>query len=162
MEVFFEIPSDRVSFDERPWMKSAEITDKLIEAIKSGEYEFIRANFPNGDMVGHTGNFTATQIAVEAVDLCLSRIIKAVNETNVVLVITADHGNADEMYEKSKSEIPKAKTAHTLNPVPFIIYDIKESHELKNGDFGLANVVPTIVGLLGIEKPSCWKESMIM
>lgn len=161
LEAFCEIQSDKVSFDERPWMKSAEITDKLIEAIKSGEYGFIRANFPNGDMVGHTGNLNATKIAVEAVDLCLSRIIKVVNETGAILIITADHGNADEMYEQVKSEIPKPKTAHTLNPVPFIIYDTKEYHELKKGEFGLANVAPTIAKLLRLESYHCWEDSMI-
>ena len=76
LEVFCEIPSDKVSFDERPWMKSAEITDKVIEAIKSGEYGFIRCNYPNGDMVGHTGNINATIVGVEAVDLALARILR--------------------------------------------------------------------------------------
>jgi len=161
LEVFCEIPSDKVSFDDRPWMKSAEITDKLIEAIETGEFAFIRVNFPNGDMVGHTGNFNATKIAVEAVDLCLARIIKSVDKAGAILIITADHGNADEMYEKSNSKILKVKTAHTLNPVPFIIYEKKQHHILKKGDFGLANVAPTIIRLLNIEKPACWEDSMI-
>ena len=143
-------------------MKCAEITDKLIEKILSKEYTFIRANFPNGDMVGHTGNFAAAKIGVEAVDLCLKRIIDAVNKVNGILIVTADHGNADEMLEKPKgNEAPKAKTAHTLNPVPFIIYDNAQRHDLKEGDFGLANVAATVAQLLGLSKPDVWEESML-
>jgi len=162
LEVFEEVPSDKVPFEQRPWMKAAEITDKLIEAIRSGKYAFMRANFPNGDMVGHTGSFPAAKIAVEAVDLCLERIVKAVDEAGAILIVTADHGNADEMYEKAKGdEPPKAKTAHTLNPVPFIIYDNLEKHEIKKGSFGLANVAATVADLLGLEKPDVWEESII-
>jgi 2,3-bisphosphoglycerate-independent phosphoglycerate mutase len=161
LESFEEVLSDRVSFDERPWMKAAEVTDKLIAAMKSGKYQFIRANYPNGDMVGHTGSFNATKIAVEAVDLCLTRVIKAADETGAILVITADHGNADEMLEKAKGGTAKAKTSHTLNPVPFIIYDKQSSHELKKGSFGLANVAATITALLGLDHPECWEESML-
>jgi 2,3-bisphosphoglycerate-independent phosphoglycerate mutase len=162
LEVFEEVLSDKVPFEQRPWMKSAEITDKLIDAIKSGEYKFLRANYPNGDMVGHTGDFRAARIAVEAVDLCIERIIKAVDEVNGILIITADHGNADEMYEKiGKNEIPKIKTAHTLNPVPFIIYDRFQEHKLKQGSFGLANVASTVVNLLELENPEIWEESLL-
>jgi 2,3-bisphosphoglycerate-independent phosphoglycerate mutase len=161
LEVFEEIPSDRVSFDERPWMKCAEVTDKVIEAAKSGEYGFIRANFPNGDMVGHTGNFDAAVIAVEAVDLCLARILKTAEETGSALIITADHGNADEMYEKSKKGDIAPKTSHTLNPVPFIIVDKDADYKIKEGSFGLANVAATVVKMLGIEKPVSWEESVI-
>ena len=92
LEDFEEVPSDKVPFEHRPWMKAAEITDKLIDAIQSGKYTFLRANFPNGDMVGHTGNFAAARIAVEAVDLCLERILKAVDEVGGILIVTADHG----------------------------------------------------------------------
>ncbi|HOJ11222.1 MAG TPA: 2,3-bisphosphoglycerate-independent phosphoglycerate mutase [Clostridiales bacterium] len=167
LEVFEQIPSDKVPFEQRPWMKVAGITDKLIDAIRSGKYAFLRANFPNGDMVGHTGDFAAAKIAVEAVDLCLGRIINAVDEVGGILVVTADHGNADEMYEKVKDngtvehKTPKAKTAHTLNHVPFIVYDKMVKHEIKEGNFGLANVAPTIVKLLGIEKPEMWEDSII-
>ncbi len=160
-ETFEEIPSDNVSFDERPWMKAAEVTDKLIGALRSGKYSFLRANYPNGDMVGHTGSFRATKIAVETVDLCLARLLKVVDETNAVLVITADHGNADEMLEKAKGGAAKAKTSHTLNPVPFIIYDKHNKHILKEGSFGLANIAATITTLLNISHPDCWEKSMI-
>ena len=144
-------------------MKSAEITDKIIDAINSEQYGFIRANYPNGDMVGHTGVYAAAQIAVEMVDLSLARVIEAVKEKNAYLIVTADHGNADEMYEKSKDgSAPKPKTAHTLNPVPFIIYDPDKSDiKIKNGKFGLANVAATVATLLEITPPVEWEESII-
>ncbi|HWR60474.1 MAG TPA: 2,3-bisphosphoglycerate-independent phosphoglycerate mutase [Clostridia bacterium] len=161
LETFEEVPSDRVSFDERPWMKAAEVTDRLIAALESGKYDFMRINYPNGDMVGHTGSFTATRIAVEAVDLCLARVLKAVEAKNAVLVVTADHGNADEMFESSKGGTIKAKTSHTLNPVPFIIIDKQQKREIKPGSYGLANVAATITALLGIDPPGGWEESML-
>ena len=102
LETFEEITSDKVSFDERPWMKSAEVTDSMINAIESNKYGFIRCNYPNGDMVGHTGNLNATIIGVEAVDLGLSRLIPVIKKENAILVVTAEHGNADEMLEKKK------------------------------------------------------------
>ena len=161
LETFKEIPSDKVSFDERPWMKSAEITDDVIEAIKSEKYDFIRCNFPNGDMVGHTGNFDATIMGVESVDLGLARIIKVCDEYNVTLLITADHGNADEMLEKNKKGELQVRTAHSLNPVPFIIYDKKNSFTIKEGNYGLANVAPTVASILGLKPYECWEKSMI-
>lgn len=161
LETYYEVPSDVIPFEQRPWMKAAEVTDKLIEAMESKEYDFLRVNYPNGDMVGHTGNYAATLIGVETVDLQLKRLKTAVEKANGILVVTADHGNADEMYEKAKSEDApiKAKTSHTLNPVPFVIYgaDVK----IKNGDFGLANVANTIVKLLGLEPKADWEESII-
>ena len=174
LETYIEIPSDVVPFEQRPWMKCAEITDKLIECLKSGEYKYLRVNFPNGDMVGHTGSFLATQCSMEALDLQLARILKVVDELEGVALITADHGNADEMYElDKKTGAPKAnkdggykaKTSHTLNPVPFIIYDNfnQDKYDLKQGrsDFGLSNVAATTVNMLGYEAPEIWDESMI-
>ncbi|MBE5797304.1 MAG: 2,3-bisphosphoglycerate-independent phosphoglycerate mutase, partial [Clostridiales bacterium] len=126
------------------------------------KYGFIRCNFPNGDMVGHTGNCLATEIAVETVDLCLARIKKVVDEVGAILCITADHGNADQMLEKNKKGGVAPRTAHSLNPVPFIVYDPNGRHELKAGNnFGLANVAPTIVDLMGIEPFASWEESML-
>lgn len=161
LEDWVEIKSDVVPFEQRPWMKSAEITDTLVEAIESGKYDFLRTNFPNGDMVGHTGNYEATIIGVEAVDLCLERIMKAVKKVNGILIVTADHGNADEMYEKPKKEgdKPKAKTSHTLNKVPFIIYN--KDVEIAEGDFGLANVASTVAKLLELEPDSHWLPAII-
>ena len=174
LEDYIEIPSDVVPFEQRPWMKCAEITDKLIECLKSGEYKYLRVNFPNGDMVGHTGSFLATECSMEALDLQLARLLKVVDELEGVALITADHGNADEMYElDKKTGAPKAgkdgsfkaKTSHTLNPVPFIIYDNfnADKYEIKQGraDFGLSNVAATTVNMLGFEAPEIWDESMI-
>lgn len=162
LEDFVQIDSDVIPFEQRPWMKAAEITDVLCAAITSGNYDFLRTNYPNGDMVGHTGNFEATLIGVESVDLQLARVIKAVDSVNGILIVTADHGNADEMYEKAKKEgAPiKAKTSHTLNKVPFIIYG--KDVELKTGDdLGLANVAATVADLLEIEPNEHWLESLI-
>ena len=174
LETYIEIPSDVVPFEQRPWMKCAEITDKLIECLKSGEYKFLRVNFPNGDMVGHTGSFLATECSMEALDLQLARILKVVDELHGAAIITADHGNADEMYEiDKKTGAPKAgkdgsfkaKTSHTLNPVPCIIYDnfTKEQYAVKSDrrDLGLSSVAATTVNLLGYEAPAIWDESLV-
>ncbi len=161
LETFKEIPSDNVSFDERPWMKSAEITDDLIAAMRSGKYDFIRCNYPNGDMVGHTGNLDATITGVESVDLGIARVLKVADELGVIVLITADHGNADEMLEKNKKGQIQVRTAHSLNPVPFIIYDNDHDWRIKDGNFGLANVAPTVATLFNLTPPDCWEESMI-
>ncbi len=174
LETYIEIPSDVVPFEQRPWMKCAEITDTLIDCLYSGKYKYLRVNFPNGDMVGHTGSFLATQCSMEALDLQLATILKVDDELHGVALITADHGNADEMYElDKKTGAPKAnkdgsfkaKTSHTLNPVPFIIYDnfTKDAYKVKLGraDFGLSSVAATTVNLLGYEAPSIWDESMV-
>ena len=172
LEVYIEKPSDTVPFEQRPWMQCAEITDKLIELIESGKYKYIRVNYPNGDMVGHTGNFLATKISVEALDLQLARLLPVIDAVKGVAIITADHGNADEMYELDKkgntvydkSGKPKAKTSHTLNPVPCIIYDNfnKDCYTVKeNGGFGLSNVAATTVNLLGYKAPEMWDASLI-
>ncbi len=173
-ETYIEVPSDVIPFEQRPWMKSAEITDKLIECLKSGKYKYLRVNFPNGDMVGHTGNLLATRIGVESVDLELKRILDVVDSLGGVAIITADHGNADEMYEidkktkapkADKNGVFKAKTSHTLNPVPCFIYDNKnkDAYTVKcdDGSFGLSNVAATVVNLLGYEAPSMWDASII-
>ena len=168
LETYLEIPSDVVPFEQRPWMKCAEITDALIEAINSGKYKYIRCNFPNGDMVGHTGSLAATKISMEALDLQLARILPVIDAAKGAAIITADHGNADEMYELDKKtkapKIGKAKTSHTLNPVPMIIYDnfTADSYEVvKDGEYGLSNVAATTVNMLGYEAPEIWDESMI-
>ena len=161
LEDYCEIPSDVRSFDECPWMKATEIADKVIEAVESHQYGFIRCNFPNGDMVGHTGNLYATEIAVESVDLELARIRKVCDAENYILIVTADHGNSDQMLEKNKKGKIEVRTAHSLNPVPFIIYDKDERHEMKEGAFGLANVAPTVAELLGLKPYDSWEESML-
>lgn len=161
LETYVEIPSDNVSFDERPWMKSAEITDKIIETLQTKEYDFIRCNYPNGDMVGHTGNLAATICSMEALDLALARVLKACKENGYTLVITADHGNADEMLEANKKGVISVRTAHSLNPVPFIIVDDENKYEIAEGDFGLANVAPTIAKMFDLEIPAVWEKPII-
>lgn len=161
LETFKEIPSDNVSFDQRPWMKSADIVDDLIEAIRSKKYDFLRCNFPNGDMVGHTGSMEATVIGVESVDIALARLKRVCDEEGVTMLVTADHGNADEMLEKNKKGEIQVRTAHSLNPVPFIIYDKDVCYTIKDGEYGLANVAPTVVKMFGLEAPACWLPSMI-
>ena len=168
LETYMEVPSDVVPFEQRPWMKCAEITDALIEAIRSGKYKYIRCNFPNGDMVGHTGSMAATKISMEALDLQLARILPVIDEVKGAALITADHGNADEMYETDKKtklpKVGKAKTSHTLNPVPLIIYDNfgAANYSIKaDGKFGLSNVAATTVNMLGYEAPAMWDESTI-
>ena len=171
LETFCEIPSDVIPFEQRPWMKAAEVTDKTIELLNTGNYKFARINLANGDMVGHTGIYAATKIAVETVDLCLGRLIPVIEKLGGVLIITADHGNADEMYETDKAGNAKtdsngkikAKTSHTLNKVPFIVFDKgnEGKYSLINGDYGLANIAATVVNLLGYEAPELWEKSMI-
>lgn len=162
LETWYEIKSDNVPFEQRPWMKSAEITDKMIDAIKSDQYRFIRCNFPNADMVGHTGSINSTIIGVESVDLALSRILKVADLHDFTVLITADHGNADQMFEKNKDGEYIIRTAHSLNPVPFIIYSKDKIYQLKqNRNFGLANVAPTIAEIFGIIPFLDWEESML-
>lgn len=174
LETYVEVPSDIVPFEQRPWMKCAEITDKLIEALESGKYDCLRVNFPNGDMVGHTGSLEATVCSLEALDLQLGRILKVVDRIGAAAIITADHGNADEMAEtdkktgspkKNSDGTLKAKTSHTLNRVPCIIYDNSSSgsYSVKedDGSFGLSSVAATVVNLLGYDKPEMWDEGII-
>lgn len=172
LETWIEVPSDRVSFDERPWMKAAEITDEMITQLKTGRHRSARINYANGDMVGHTGNLRAATMAIEAVDLCLGRLLKVVDALGGMAVITADHGNADEMYELDKKTGKpsvtkegriKAKTSHTLNPVPCIFHDkqMMGAYDIAGSGHGLANLAATTVNLLGFEAPEIWNRSII-
>ena len=174
LETYVEVPSDVVPFEQRPWMKCAEITDKLIEALESGKYKYLRVNFPNGDMVGHTGSLAATRCSMEALDIQLGRLLPIIDKMGGVALITADHGNADEMYETDKKGQPKAgkdgsfkaKTSHTLNRVPCIIYDNTDAAKCytvkaDDGRFGLSSVAATMVNLMGYEAPEMWDESVI-
>jgi 2,3-bisphosphoglycerate-independent phosphoglycerate mutase len=163
LETYFEIPSDRIEFDKAPKMKAYEITEKTIELLKSGKYRFGRVNFPNGDMVGHSGKVEAAIIAVEAVDECVAKLLKVVEELGGIAIVTADHGNSDEMYTE-KNGVKTPKTAHTLNPVPFIIVDPAWNNEytmrVPQGA-GLANIAATILNLLGYEKPGDYEDGVI-
>ncbi|MDX9823683.1 MAG: 2,3-bisphosphoglycerate-independent phosphoglycerate mutase [Sphaerochaeta sp.] len=172
LEEYVEIPSDIVPFEERPWMKCAEIADRVIKEVESGTWDFIKLNFPNGDMVGHTGNFQAVVCSMEGLDLQIGRIHKAVMEAGGVMVITADHGNADDMFEHGKDGSvqykengdPKAKTSHSLNPVPCIIcdgnYQGEYETELKTG-LGISSIAATCMNLLDFEAPAEYDPSII-
>ena len=171
LETYVEILSDVLPFEQRPWMKCAEITDAVLEAIASGKYDFIRLNFPNGDMVGHTGVYQAVQMAVEGVDLCLGRLKVAVEKAGGVMVVSADHGNADDMFEHKKdgsvlveNGTKKVKTAHSLNPVPCIIYDPEYQGEyeceLRNG-LGISSLAATCINLLGFAAPADYDPAVI-
>ncbi len=160
LEVYEEIPSDVIPFEQAPAMKSKEITEKMVEAMASKKFQFLRCNFPNGDMVGHTGVLDAVIHSMECVDNGLKAIIEAADRYGYTVLITADHGNADQMTETKKGKT-SVRTAHSLNPVPFIIYDKDNSWTIKEGHFGLANVAPTVVKMMGLTAPECWEESMI-
>ena len=160
LETYEEIPSDVVPFDQKPAMKSVEITDHMVEAMASHKYDFLRCNYPNGDMVGHTGSLPAAITAMECVDAGVGRILAAADEYGYTVCVTADHGNADQMTETKKGKT-SVRTAHSLNPVPFIIYDPDTKYVIRDGHYGLANVAPTLVKMMGIEAPACWEPSMI-
>ncbi len=160
LETYEEIPSDVIPFEQAPAMKCVEITDRLLAVMEEGKYDFLRCNFPNGDMVGHTGVMEAVVSSMEALDRCLARIEEAAKRLGYTLLITADHGNADQMTETKKGKT-SIRTAHSLNPVPFIICDPDVSHTIKEGSYGLANVAPTVATLLELPTPECWEASMI-
>ncbi len=160
LEVYEEIPSDVIPFEQAPAMKSKEITEKLVAAMASGKFQFLRCNYPNGDMVGHTGAMDAVISAMESVDASVQAIVDAADKYGYTVLITADHGNADQMTETKKGKT-SPRTAHSLNPVPFIIYDTDNTWTVKEGNFGLANVAPTVVKMMGIPAPCCWEESLV-
>ena len=172
LEEYVEIPSDKVPFEQRPWMKCAEITDRVIEEIESGKWDFIKLNFPNGDMVGHTGVFEAVVCSMEGMDLQIGRLKEAIEKAGGIMVITADHGNADDMYEHDKKgEVkrkengdPKAKTSHSLNPVPCIIYDPEYKGEYSttlNEGLGISSIAATCMSLLGYIPPEDYDKSIV-
>lgn len=163
MEDYVEVPSDTVTFDQRPWMKAAEITDAVIAAVQSGKYDFIRLNWANGDMVGHTGVPIAVRIAVETVDLCLRRLLPVIERAKGIAVITADHGNADCMF-KEKNGKREPMVAHTLNPVPFVIKDYSGTGKIEMAQTenpGLTNVAATLLNLCGYEQPEQYDPSLV-
>lgn len=172
VETYVEVPSDIVPFEQRPAMKCAEIADKVIDAIKEAQYDLIKLNFPNGDMVGHTGIFQAVVASLECMDLQIGRIIDAVKDAGGILILTADHGNSDDMYERKKGKIvyredgkPKAKTSHSLNPVPFLIFDPEYAGEYSQDlrkDLGISSIAATCMNLLGYEKPDDYDPSLVV
>jgi 2,3-bisphosphoglycerate-independent phosphoglycerate mutase len=171
-ETWMEIPSDNCPFEDAPRMKADEITDEVVKAIESGEYKFIRLNYPNGDMVGHTGVVEAVKIAVEAVDEGVGRIMEALKKTNGIMVCSADHGNSDDMCEldKKTGELKlddegkfKPKTAHSLNPVPATVYDPSGVSKARKADVegaGIASLAATCITLLGFMPPDDYTPSI--
>ncbi len=174
LEKYIEVESDRVEFSQRPWMKCAEVTDAVIAELDAHHYDLVRINYANGDMVGHTGNLEATIIAIESVNLALGRLLDKVKAMGGVAIITADHGNADEMYQYNKKKAdfvrdadgnPVPLTSHTLNRVPCWLYDpigklnwkLDESVEPKR----LSNIAATAMMLLGYEPPADYDRSLI-
>jgi 2,3-bisphosphoglycerate-independent phosphoglycerate mutase len=163
LETYVEIPSDKVRFDQAPRMKASEITDKTIELLQSGRYKFGRLNYPNGDMVGHTGIPEAIIVSVEAVDEGLAKLLEVLRELNGIAVVLADHGNADEMFT-IKNGNRQVSTAHSLNPVPCAIVDSGYQGEYEMANIpgqGLANVAATLLNLLGFEAPQEYAPSLI-
>ena len=163
-ETYVEIPSDKIKFDKAPKMKALEIKDKTIEMLRSGSYRFGRLNFANGDMVGHTGIMDAAITAVETVDQCVGILLKVIKELEGIAVVTSDHGNSDEMFTVNKSGDKNTKTAHTLNPVPFAIYDPNYRGEYEIAELekqGLSNIAATLLNLLGYEKVEGYDPSLI-
>ncbi len=172
-ESWFEVPSDNLPFEERPWMKAAEITDRVIDELRTGRYRHARLNYANGDMVGHTGALRSAVMAVEAVDLSLSRLLPVIAELGGVAIVTADHGNADEMIEHDKKTGAllrhvdgsyRAKTSHTLSPVPcFLFAPGREDLVLDTtrATPGLANVAATVLELLGFDAPDSYERSLL-
>ncbi len=173
LETYEEIPSDIVPFEERPWMKGAEITDRVVEIIEGGEYRFVRLNYPNGDMVGHTGVVLATEIAVETVDLCVGRLMRAVEDADGILVVSADHGNSDDMFAHDKksgavkldeNKKRESKTAHSLNPVPVYIYDPAGTAGLRLSEekgLGISSLAATCMTCLGFTPPEDYTPSIV-
>jgi 2,3-bisphosphoglycerate-independent phosphoglycerate mutase len=163
LEKYVEIPSDKIEFDKAPRMKADEITESSIEMLRSGKYKFGRINYANGDMVGHSGKMGPAIEAVETVDQSLGKLLSVIDELNGIAIITADHGNADEMFT-IKNGIKDVKTSHSLNEVPFVIYDLSYNNEFEMADVenpGLTNIAGTILNLLGFENVEDYNKSLI-
>ena len=165
LETYVEIPSDRVEPNTAPAMKLREITEETIALLRSGRYAMGRINFPNGDMVGHTGDLKATVDAMQVLDDCLEQLVQVIDEIGGVLIFTADHGNADVMYTENADGEVTPKTSHTLSPVPFVIHDgagHDPAYRLATvADAGLANVAATVLNLMGYEPPAEYEPSLI-
>jgi len=143
-------PKEVATYDLKPEMSAYGVCDKLVEAIKSGSYDVIVINFANPDMVGHTGVQDAAIKAVEAVDECVGKAVDAIKEVDGVMFICADHGNAEQLVDYETGE---PFTAHTTNPVPFILVNYKEGYGLREGGC-LADIVPTLIEIMGKEQPA--------
>jgi 2,3-bisphosphoglycerate-independent phosphoglycerate mutase len=143
------VPSPKVAtYDLQPEMSAPEVTDKLVDAIKSGKYDLIVCNYANGDMVGHTGKLDAAIKAAECLDQCVKRVVEALNEVGGEALITADHGNCEQMTDPGSGQ---AHTSHTIGPVP-LIYTGHRQVQLQD-DGSLSDIAPTLLALMGVEQP---------
>lgn len=174
LEHYVEVPSYTEPEDERPWMRAAEITDLALQNMDDFRPDFVRLNYANGDMVGHTGKLRSAIMAMEAVDLCLERLVKGIQKRGGVAVVTADHGNADEMGERDKKGVLKEGdspeglkplTSHTLALVPVAVVgagvDDRYEWDHSVSQPGLANLSATCINLLGLEEPSIYEPAVI-
>jgi 2,3-bisphosphoglycerate-independent phosphoglycerate mutase len=173
MEDWVEVPSGHQPFDRQPQMKAREVCDVVVQDLKTHGHRFVRANFANGDMVGHTGSLPAAVTAVEVVDECVGEILEVAGETGATLLVTADHGNSDMMWEvdRATGEVkrdgqgrPMIKTSHTLSPVPFWLAGAGIDGLTANpavADPGLGNIAATVLFLLGFESPPDYLPSLV-
>ena len=172
-ETWMEIPSDNCPFEEKPRMQADPITDEAVKAIESGAFEFVRINYPNGDMVGHTGVMPAVVESVEAVDDGVGRLMEALEKVNGVLVCSADHGNSDDMVQLEKKTHALMrdeagnllmKTSHSLNPVPVYVYDPAGTANVRSvavDGAGISSLAATSITLLGFEPPEGYTPSLV-
>ena len=173
-EEYLEIPSDEGPFNKKPWMKAFEITDETIKRLQSNKFDFYRINLANCDMVGHTGDLEATIIAVATVDLMVGRLLKACKETSTNLIVTADHGNSEEMFLGKEENYPSwekiekrppAKTAHSLSKVPLLIWQPEKNYvltkEAQANTQGLSNLASTVISLLGLPENKLFDKSLV-
>lgn len=175
LEKYIEIPSISGRFDQKPEMSALQITDATVQQMQNNNFVFGRINLANGDMVGHTGDFQATVKAIEVVDACLEKLVKVAQDEGYTLIITADHGNADEMYDAKESDYSgwkktpeilngiRPKTSHTRNPVPFVVYNSQKKWQLNSSlkKAGLANIAATILQLMELPENKKFEPSLI-
>jgi 2,3-bisphosphoglycerate-independent phosphoglycerate mutase len=174
LESWIEVPSDNISFDQKPQMKAREVCQAVIDDLGASNHRFIRVNFANGDMVGHTGALPAAIRAIEVVDECIGQLVEAGRETGATMIVTADHGNLDMMWEVDKrtgdvkrdaAGEPVRKTSHTLSPVPWCLCGEDADAFCPNPAVdkpGLANIAATILLLLGLTPPSDYLPPLIL
>lgn len=172
-ETYVEVPSDEgITFDRKPAMKAKEITDVVLKQLADSGFDFGRINYANGDMVGHTGNFAATVLAVEAVDREIGRLVEAARKTNTILLVTSDHGNADEMFDAKEEDSPgwesglvklRPKTAHTLSPVPLYIFDPapRKWRLTPVKERTLSHVANTVLKMMGLPENELYLPSLV-
>jgi 2,3-bisphosphoglycerate-independent phosphoglycerate mutase len=160
-ERYIEILGDPRPFEAQPAMQSVAITDAAIDCIRSGDYAFGRINFPNGDMIGHTGNLAAAIASVEAVDACVNRLVDAMRALGGITVILADHGNADAMGQRDATGRVTPITAHTCNPVPCCIVGAPEFAWVTVEQPGLSHIASTLCVLMGYEAPAGFNPALV-